>query len=138
MASGGGNAPRVGLGGCLLWDGAGGPGHLGGSLEAGGCKRSRDATSEASVFISSCSTSPRGTIKEGSNLIKVTQPSAGRHVPPGRPTAAFPVTSLPLPRCCGVLGCSHLVATSLLVPRSLVTVPPGPSGTPVTASLLVP
>lgn len=66
-----------------------------------------DAASEASVFISSCSASPRGPIKEGSNFIKATQPSAGRHVSPSH----FPVTSLPLPRRCGVLGCSRLLAT---------------------------
>lgn len=68
-----------------------GPGHLHGLPKTHGCECSGDATSETSIFISSCLTSPRGTIKKGSNLIKVMQQSAGKHVSPGCCATAFPL-----------------------------------------------
>lgn len=69
-----------------------GPQHLCGPNKTHGSERSGDATSETSVFISSCLTSPRGTIKKGSNLIKVMQQNAGEHVSPGCCATAFPLT----------------------------------------------
>lgn len=66
-----------------------------------------DATSEPSIFISSCLTPPRGTITKGSNLITSTQPSVGENGSPGHPPMAVPTARAaasrgppdPLKRC---------------------------------------
>ena len=82
-----------------------------------GCKGSRDATSETSVFISSCLTPPRGTITKGSNLITVTQQSAGEHVSPGCLATAIPTT--------GAAASPRLRCPQVLPPGD--SVPPGSS-----------
>lgn len=103
-----------------------GPRHLCGPNKTHGSERSGDATSETSVFISSCLTSPRGTIKKGSNLIKVMQQSAGEHVSPGCCAVAFPLTLTATFPLAAVSSGTPEVPMSLLVAHSPDDVSPSP------------